>query len=120
MHGRFVLLVLLASCVVAQTGAATTPSGLHGTVLVQRTPVCVEGRACLEATSGVTLLFQRGGHAVARVTSRVAGAYRVRLPAGTYRVTVANQPRTRVAPPEIRVLRGVDRRVNFEVGRGLQ
>jgi hypothetical protein len=95
-------------------------SGLRGIVLTQRSPVCIEGRACLEPIAGITLVFHREGRAVARTTSRVGGAYRVRLPGGRYRVTIAHSMRIRVMPARVRVVRGVVRRLDFEIGRGLQ
>ena len=120
MYGRLVLLIAVASLCVAPAAATTTGSGLRGTVLTQRSPVCVEGRSCVEPIRGLTLVFRREGRDVARTTSRIAGAYRVRLPRGWYRVTVAEQPRMRVVPSAVRVVPGVVRRLDFEIDRGLQ
>ena len=121
MCGRRVLLVALVALAVAPSALeAAAPTGLRGVVLAQRTPVCVEGRGCLEPAAGVTLVFRRDGRVVARATTRTGGAYRVLLPRGRYRVSVGNRRVASIAPPSVRVVGGLLRRLDFELDSGIQ
>ena len=121
MCGRRVLLVALVARAAAPSAVeAAAPTGLRGVVLAQRTPVCVEGRGCLEPASGVTLVFRRDGRVVARATTRTGGAYRVLLPRGSYRVSVATRPVANIAPPSVRVAGGLLRSLDIELDSGMQ
>jgi hypothetical protein len=121
MGRRLGLLIVVAATTVAPSFAGTTPeSGLRGLVLAQSRPVCLDDRSCLEPARGVVLVFRRNGIAVARTTTRATGTYRVVLPRGAFSVTVADRPRARLTPTTVHVVRGLVRRVDFELDRGFQ
>lgn len=95
-------------------------TGLRGIVLAQDRPICFDERTCLTPARGIVLVFHRDGRLVARSASEADGTYRVRLPRGWYRVSVANRPTARIAPSAVRVVAGVVRRVDFELDSGRQ
>jgi hypothetical protein len=120
-----VVVIALAVLGLALTGsvAATAPpaaSGLRGVVL-RGLPVCRDNDSCEEPAVGIVLVFSRSGRPVARVRTRAAGRYAVRLPPGTYAVTT---PRARVGtglrPRLVRVPKGRVVRVDFHLDTGIQ
>ena len=120
MRGRLVLLIAVGALTVAPSALPATPTGLHGTVLSQTRPICYEGRSCRAPVPGVVLVFRRDGVIVARTTSQAGGTYRVVLRRGVYIVSAANVPTARIAPSSVRVGRGLMKRVDFDLDRGLQ
>jgi hypothetical protein len=122
MCSRLVLLIAFGALAVA-SGAdiAGAASGLHGTVLRQSRPVCIEGRPCSEPAAGIVLVFRRDGGERARTTTKADGTYRVLLRRGLYRVAVAGgRPIAQLTPSTVRVVLGRVVRVDFELDRGLQ
>lgn len=116
---------LIATGLLALIGAASTgatSSGLRGLVTLSPIrPVCLEEQPCSKPAAGAVLVFRRNGRAVARVTTRPDGTYRVILRPGTY-IVVA--PRYRVGsgvtPRTVRVPRGRVARVDLEIDSGIQ
>jgi hypothetical protein len=123
---RLLLLAALLSTVVAASAAALpaepgakrqTPASslglktaVTGTVLLDpATPVCKVGQSCTRPLGAFKLDFSRRRVRVARVQTDSDGRYRVRLPAGIYRVTT---------PAHQRVGRGLEpRRIYVPAGR---
>jgi hypothetical protein len=116
-----VLLALVAACVAAAPASSTVGSGLHGLVKIP-IGVCLDGGACNQGASDVTLAFSTEGRPVKRVISNDAGRYRIMLRPGTYTVTapLMESPRVRVFPKTVRVLTGSIRRVDFLVDTGVR
>jgi hypothetical protein len=122
------LAVIFASFVLAPTlpGAAASQSlasGLRG--IVSRgptTPVCKVGTPCEEPAVGVVLVFSRSGVVQARVTTRRAGAYTVRLRPGVYTVRVSPPRRigTGLVPRVVRVPTGRLGKVDFFLDTGIR
>jgi Carboxypeptidase regulatory-like domain len=71
--------------------------------------------------AGAVLVFRRSGQAVARVTTRSNGTYRVTLRPGMYTVVA---PRYRIGtgvwPRTVRVPKGRVVRVDLEIDTGIQ
>jgi hypothetical protein len=119
------LVVVLVLAVLAPIEAASefaTGSGLRGLVTLSPTrPVCLEEQPCSRPAAGVVLVFRRNGRAVARVTTRANGTYRVLLRPGRYTVVA---PRYRfgsgITPQTVRVPRGRVARVDLEIDTGIQ
>ena len=119
IFGAFVLAPTLPGA----AGQASLASGLRGVVKRGPTmPVCTVGKPCEEPAVGVVLVFKRAGVVKARVTTRRAGAYTVRLRAGLY--TVATSPPRRIGsgltPRIVRVPSGRLARVDFLVDTGIR
>ena len=123
---RFALLVAaVLALLLPATGlvAATTPSGLRGTVVCSPSrPVCVEDAPCTKPAAGLVLVFSRAGAVVARTTTRADGSYRVPLRPGAYTVRAPAAPRVGagVKPRLVRVPKDRFARVDFVVDTGLQ
>jgi hypothetical protein len=122
---RRLVVTLISMGLLAPVGAATataTGSGLRGLVTLSPTrPICLEEQPCSKPAAGAVLVFRRNGRAVARVTTRSDGTYRVILRPGTYTVVA---PRYRigsgVTPRTVRVPRGRVARVDLEIDTGIQ
>jgi hypothetical protein len=111
---------LLAS--IPPATASSAPSGLRGLVTLFPTrPVCTGGQPCRKPAVGVAIVFRWNGRAVAQVTTRANGTYRVLLRPGTYAVVA---PRYRigsgVTPRTVRVDRARVARVDLEIDTGIQ
>ncbi len=93
MRPRWALALIGFSLVaVAGASAASSPSGLHGTVrrgLI--TPVCRAGIPCDAPAPYVTLTFSRKGLARKTRTDQ-RGTYRIGLPPGIYSVRTSSKP----------------------------
>ncbi len=105
-----------------ETAGTAGASGLRGVVkLYPSRPVCDEALPCTKPAANTLLVFSRGGRALARVTTRADGAYRIGLPPGTYAVAA---PRYRigsgVTPRTVRVPRGRIARVDLTIDTGIQ
>jgi hypothetical protein len=102
--------------------ASSPPSGLRGLVTLSPTrPLCIDDQPCSKPAAGVVLVFRSNGRAVARVTTKPNGTYRVLLRPGTYGVVA---PRYRigsgVTPRTVRVPRAHVARVDLEIDTGIQ
>ena len=89
------LLVVAAVSLLAGCGDRATAggAGLAGTVVVYpASPVCRIGSSCTRPARGLTLVFEREGHAKKTKTD-AKGRYRIQLAPGAYRVRV---PRARL------------------------
>jgi hypothetical protein len=90
---------------------------LTGTVTIgPLTPVCRVGVPCDGPAKRVVLTFSRGGAAV-RTTTDPAGDYRVRLPAGVWRVSASAG--MHIAPATVTV-RSNGQRADFEIDTGIR
>ena len=118
-------LVLIAFVLlVAPAGAATVPSGLHGVVTRGPiTPVCAAGEPCTEPAKNVLLVFSRNGRDIGRTRTDAAGRYRIKLPAGMYRVSRAALTTgigRGLTPKTVRVWPGRFVRVDFSIDTGIR
>lgn len=123
MVRRALLLAGLATSIfLPATSAASSATGLRGTVVVSPSrPVCVEGRPCTAPAPGIVLRFARNGRVVARTTTRADGTYRVLLRPARYAVSFSPNPgRRAIAPSTVRVPVGRVVLVDFEIDSGLQ
>jgi hypothetical protein len=97
--------------------------GLHGVVTRgPTTPVCKLGVPCSEPAAGAVLAFSRAGRVVTRVRTGVGGRYSVRLTPGLYTVRLSPTPRIGfgLRPTTVRVVGGVDRRLDFSIDTGIR
>ena len=116
---RLAALAVLAVAVVAPGAAATTQSGLEGTVTRGPiSPICIAERPCDAPVPGLTLVFTRGGNEAGRVRTTSAGRYRVDLAPGAYAVT--SLPVHRLEPTGARVVAGRVHRVDFSFDTGIR
>lgn len=120
MRAPIFLAIFLAA---APTGGVTVSSGLRGVVTRGPiSPVCAAEQPCTAPAKHVTLLFSRGGYVVGRSTTDELGRYRVRLPAGLYRVrrTVSTAVGRGLEPDQARVQRGRLTRIDFSIDTGIR
>ena len=94
---------------------------LHGTVMRGPImPVCMVGKPCDAPAAHLTLYFTRAGR-TRTVTTDGTGHYRLRLPAGSYSVTVHQQGLGRgLEPRAVRVYAERDRRTDFHLETGIR
>lgn len=116
------LIMVVSLALVGGTSGSPTGSGLRGLVTLSPTrPICLEGQPCSKPAAGAVVVFRRNGRAVARVTTRPDGTYRVALRPGTYTVVA---PRYRVGsgvtPRTVRVPKERVARIDFEIDTGIQ
>lgn len=116
------LIMVVSLALVGVTSGSPTGSGLRGLVTLSPTrPICLEGQPCSKPAAGAVVAFRRNGRAVARVTTRPDGTYRVGLRPGTYTVVA---PRYRVGsgvtPRTVRVPKERVARIDFEIDTGIQ
>jgi hypothetical protein len=116
------LIMVVSLALVGVTSGSPTGSGLRGLVTLSPTrPICLEEQPCTKPAAGAVVVFRRNGRAVARVTTRSDGTYRVALPLGTYTVVA---PRYRVGsgvtPRTVRVPKKRVARIDFEIDTGIQ
>jgi hypothetical protein len=121
----FVALALVALAIASSAVSAAAPSslasGLRGVVMRGPTkPVCTETEPCEEPAAGVVLRFARLGRVAARVTTRAAGTYSVRLRPGRYTVTTPQRVGAGLTPRVVRVSAGRIARVDFHLDTGIQ
>lgn len=122
---RRLVMTLIGIGLLALVNAATstaTGSGLRGLVTLSPTrPICLEEAPCSKPAAGTVLVFRRDGRAVARVTTRSDGTYRVILRPGRYTVVA---PRYRIGsgvwPRTVRVPKGRVAHVDLEIDSGIQ
>src|SRR6266540_2611585 len=118
--------IFFASATLLAAGSAqatTVRSGLYGEVTRGPiAPMCIAEQPCTEPARNVTLLFSRNGHVVGRSVTDSAGRYRVRLPAGLYRVRRAGGSGfdRRLEPNAARVRAGRFVRVDFSIDTGIR
>jgi hypothetical protein len=94
-------------------------SGLHGVVMRGPvTPVCRVDVPCSAPAEKVTLRFVRGDH-LYRATTDAKGRYRVTLPPGSYRVSVASA-RFGFKPSAVVVPRDRFALQNFSIDTGIR
>jgi hypothetical protein len=115
---RLVAALSVALFLAVGASGGTVHSGLYGVVTRGPiTPVCTVEQPCSEPAAGAVVVFSRNGNAVARVTVRTDGSYRVHLPPGLYAVRAGRRP---VDPAAARVQRGRMRRVDFSIDTGIR
>jgi hypothetical protein len=116
------LLVALVVLAPPAASASSSVSGLRGLVtLYPARPVCIEDQPCSKPAANVVLVFRRDGRAVARITTRNDGTYRVRLRPGRYTVLApAYRVGSGVTPRIVRVPRGRMAHVDLEIDTGIQ
>ena len=86
---RTLALIVVALTLAAGASAASSRSGLQGTVRRGPiSPVCREGVACDAPAPGVVLTFTRTGLS-RRTRTDQKGVYRIALPPGLYSVTTS-------------------------------
>jgi hypothetical protein len=97
-------------------------TGLHGVVTRgPTTPVCQVGKPCTQPAVGATLAFARAGRIVLRVRTGSGGRYTARLAPGLYAVRVVpKQDLGGLKPTQVRVRRGIDARVDFQIDTGIR
>jgi len=118
-----VLLVSVTLLAAGSAQATTVRSGLYGVVTRGPiAPVCVAEEPCTEPARNVTLLFSRNGEIVRRSVTDSSGHYRVRLPAGLYRVrrAAATGIDHRLEPNDARVRAGRFVRIDFSIDTGIR
>ena len=118
-----VLSVGLAFLISGSAQAATSPSGLKGSVTRGPiTPVCVAEAPCSEPARNVTLVFSRSDHVAGRAVTDTLGRYRVRLPAGLYSVrrSASTGIDRKLEPNRVRVYAGRFVRVDFSIDTGIR
>jgi hypothetical protein len=117
------LAALVTLVAVSSAGAATSSSGLRGTVTRGPiTPVCTAEVPCDGPAKNVTLVFFRNGHVVRRATTSELGRYRVALAAGLYSVRLQVKQRIGrgLQPEHARVMASRFRRVDFFIDTGIR
>lgn len=114
------MVALLVS--VWEASASVPASGLRGlAVLSPSSPVCPADDPCTRPAAHVVLAFWRNGEVVKRITTGAHGGYRVRLPAGSYRVTAPTyRIGSGVTPKNVRVPAGRIARVKLTIDTGIQ
>jgi hypothetical protein len=116
-----VFVVVLAA--VAPAAGSRPTGGLYGVASRAPTsPVCRAEEPCSEPAADVVLLFTRSGGVVARARTDDAGRYRVRLPAGTYRVRLTTRPApgSGLEPRQVRAPQGRFGHVDFTIDTGIR
>jgi hypothetical protein len=106
--------VVFVLAVPAYAGTAVARTGvLHG--VVTRGLACSSGREspCGEPVPGVTIVFLRHGHSVAKTTSAADGTYRIRLRGMRYGIRVRGHAHS--TPGTVRVWRGRVTRVDIAI-----
>jgi hypothetical protein len=113
--------LLVASLLAVPGAAASTMSGLHGTVTRGPiTPVCRAGTPC-EGPAAVTLVFARAGARPQRTRSAADGAYRILLRPGFYTVTTTlSGPSHRTEPARVHVRSGHVDKLDFSIDTGIR
>ncbi len=113
---------LVAALAGSTVAAASTASGLRGTVLRGPiTPMCVAEQPCDAPARGFTLVFSRGGEVAGRVKTDSDGRYRIRLAPGRYSVRIGRKRSFKVPDPSsARVRAGRLIRVDFKVDTGIR
>lgn len=113
----------VALLAVGSAQATGVRSGLHGVVMRGPiSPVCAAEQPCDRPAPNVTLLFSRNSHVVGRAVTNSDGRYRVRLPAGLYKVrrpgavTIGRG----LEPDHARVRAGRFMRVDFSIDTGIR
>ena len=118
---RSLALIGVVLTLVAGASAASSSSGLHGTVRRGPiTPVCRVGVACDAPAPGVVLTFSGRG-VVRKARTDQKGAYRIALPPGVYSVTMnlrlfGRTPR----PARVHVRAGHWDKIVFSVDTGVR
>jgi hypothetical protein len=114
------VVVLLAPVFAAS--ASVPASGLRGlAVLYPARPICPDDDPCTRPAAHVVLAFWRNRMVVRRVRTGTDGTYRVRLPAGSYRVSApAYRIGSGVTPKSVRVPAGRIARVKLTIDTGIQ
>jgi hypothetical protein len=114
-------LIVVTLTVAAGASAASSSSGLHGTVRRGPvTPVCRVGVACDAPAPGVVLAFSRLG-VVRKTRTDQNGGYRIALPAGVYSVTTSLRLFGRTPrPARVRVRAGHWDKIVFAVDTGIR
>ena len=118
---RTLALIAVSLTVVAGASAASSRSGLYGTVRRGPiTPVCREGVACDAPARNVILTFSRTG-LVRKTRTDQQGAYRIGLPPGLYSVrtnlkTFGQTPR----PARVHVRAGHSDKIVFTIDTGIR
>ena len=83
-------------------------------------PVCMVGKPCDAPAAHLTLYFTRAGRTRTAATD-ASGRYRLRLPAGSYSVTVHQPSLGRgLEPRTVRVYGERDTRANFHLDTGIR
>jgi hypothetical protein len=102
---------------------ALSPSGLHGTVVIDPArPVCVVEQPCSAPDRYDVLVFTRSGRRIAQTRTDAEGKYSVRLAAGTYTVTAPRHDGIGrgLLPSRVVVPRGRYARANFTLDIGIR
>lgn len=113
-------LSLVAVLVVAgSAGAATSRSGLRGTVLVYpSSPLCKPGTPCTRPAAHLLVRFSRQGRVVAHTRTDARGRFRIALRPRTYTVTSVGTALLR--PARVTVVTDRYRRVTFRMDTGIR
>jgi Carboxypeptidase regulatory-like domain len=118
---RAIAVMAAGLALAAGASAATSRSGLHGTVMRGPiTPVCKVGVPCEAPAGGVTLTFSRAG-VVRETRTDQQGSYRIALPPGIYAVTTSSKPFGRTPrPARVHVRAGHSDRIAFTIDTGIR
>jgi hypothetical protein len=95
-------------------GAATTTSGIRGSVLVVGGGACLQDGSCAKRPLADTALVFTLGNRTVRTMTNDNGAFSVRLAPGTYGVRIGSTRRA-VTPTRASVVRGKMRTMTFVV-----
>jgi len=121
---RIVVLLSSIALIVAAGAQATIPRGTLAGVVMRGpiTPVCAIEQPCDAPAKNVTLLFSRNDRIVGRTVTDGQGRYRLRLPAGPYRVRrpSATMIDRKIEPNQVRVRGGRLIRVDFFIDTGIR
>jgi hypothetical protein len=118
---RTLALIVVALILASAASAASSRSGLHGTVRRGPiSPVCRESVPCDALAPGVVLTFSRTGLS-RRTRTDEKGVYRIGLPPGLYSVTTSLRPFGRTPrPARVHVRVGHWDTIAFSVDTGIR
>jgi hypothetical protein len=113
--------MLAAATAVAALALPVSPGVLTGTVTRGPiSPVCRVGTPCTAPARQLVLVFRRNG-TTTRTRTDGAGRYRIRLPAGVWRITLTRTGLgTAVEPGEVRVIAARTRHVDLSIDTGIR
>jgi hypothetical protein len=121
---RHVAILTLALVLSSVAGASTAETRLHGYVTKGLlTPICRSDEPCTGPADAATLAFTRvDTRAVSRTVTRSTGFYRLAVAPGRYDVSIRGPGlgQALLTPRRVRVVAGIDGRIDFYVDTGIQ